>query len=54
MPCGGPPHYESAIAEATRAWARGDDSTMRTLTGQDLLGAVHMTAVGVTALGLAL
>ncbi|MFJ9714065.1 hypothetical protein [Streptomyces sp. NPDC101234] len=49
-----PPHYEFAIAEATRAWARGDDSAMRALSGQDLLGAVHMTAVGVTALGLAL
>ncbi len=49
-----PPHYEFAMAEATRAWARGDDSAMRALSGQDLLGAVHMTAVGVAALGLAL
>ncbi|WP_234330493.1 hypothetical protein [Streptomyces acidiscabies] len=27
---------------------------MRALSGRDVLGAVHMTAVGVTALGLAL
>ncbi|GAQ50414.1 hypothetical protein a10_00191 [Streptomyces acidiscabies] len=49
-----PPHYEFAITEATRAWARGDGSAMRALSGRDVLGAVHMTAVGVTALGLAL
>lgn len=49
-----PAHYEFAITEATRAWARGDGPAMRALSGQDLLGALHMTAVGVTALGLAL
>ncbi|GAB2889390.1 hypothetical protein GCM10027074_67160 [Streptomyces deserti] len=49
-----PPHHEIAIAEATRAWARGDESAMRALSGQDLPGAVHMTAVGVAVLGLAL
>ncbi|MER7923013.1 hypothetical protein ABTY96_07735 [Streptomyces sp. NPDC096057] len=49
-----PPHYEFAMAEATRAWARGDQSAMRALSDRDLQGAVHMTAVGVTVLGLAL
>ncbi|MFE6624451.1 hypothetical protein ACFZBP_37710 [Streptomyces sp. NPDC008086] len=49
-----PPHYEFAVAEATRAWARGDHSAMRSLSGQDLLGALHMTAVGITVLGLCL
>ncbi|MFC9913259.1 hypothetical protein [Streptomyces sp. NPDC059862] len=49
-----PPHYEFAVAEATRAWARGDQSAMRALSGRDLPGAVHMTAVGVAVLGLAL
>lgn len=49
-----PPHYELAIARCTRAWARGDHSEMRALSGQDLPGAVHMTAVGVTVLGVAL
>jgi hypothetical protein len=49
-----PPHHEFAVAEATRAWARGDRSTMRALSGQDLAGAVHMTAVGLAVLGLAL
>ncbi|WP_327692899.1 hypothetical protein [Streptomyces sp. NBC_00459] len=49
-----PPHYEFAIAEAARAWAHGDQSALRALPGQDLLGAVHATAVFVAALGLAL
>ncbi|EKX62298.1 hypothetical protein PV416_45355 [Streptomyces ipomoeae] len=49
-----PPHYELAVAEATRAWARGDQSAMRALSGRDLPGAVHMTAVGVAVLGLSL
>jgi hypothetical protein len=49
-----PLHYELAMAESTRAWARGDHSAMRALSGQDLPGAVHMTAVGVVVLGLAL
>ncbi|MEW2402884.1 hypothetical protein [Streptomyces sp. NPDC046862] len=49
-----PPHYEFAIVEATRAWARGDRSTMRALSGRDLPGAVHMTAVGLAVLGPAL
>ncbi|WP_405876418.1 MULTISPECIES: hypothetical protein [unclassified Streptomyces] len=49
-----PPHYEFAVAAATRAWARGDQSALRALSGQDLPGAVHMTAVGVAVLGLAL
>ncbi|WP_225101139.1 hypothetical protein [Streptomyces sp. CoH27] len=49
-----PPHYEFAVAEATRAWARGDEAAMRTLSGRDLPGAVHMTAVGVAVLGLSL
>ena len=49
-----PPHYEFAVAEATRAWARGDQSALRALSGEDLPGAVHMTAVGVVVLGLAL
>lgn len=49
-----PPHYEFAVAEATRAWARGDQSAMRALSGRDLPGAVHITAVGVAVLGLTL
>ncbi|MGX1365677.1 hypothetical protein RKD19_001036 [Streptomyces canus] len=49
-----PPHYELAMARCTRAWARGDHAEMRALSGQDLPCAVHMTAVGVTVLGLAL
>ncbi|MEU6356591.1 hypothetical protein ABZ896_46025 [Streptomyces sp. NPDC047072] len=49
-----PPHYEFAAAEATRAWARGDESAMRAASCRDLTGAVHITAVGVTVLGLAL
>ncbi|MEU6375125.1 hypothetical protein [Streptomyces sp. NPDC046909] len=49
-----PLHYEFAIAEATRAWARGDQSAMRAVSCQDLSGAVHITAVGVAVLGLAL
>ncbi|WP_369173016.1 hypothetical protein AB5J49_35930 [Streptomyces sp. R28] len=49
-----PPHHEFAVAEATRAWARGDQSAMRALSGQDLPGAVHMTAVGAAVLGLEL
>ncbi|MFJ9705787.1 hypothetical protein [Streptomyces sp. NPDC101234] len=49
-----PPHYEFAMAETTRAWDRGDESAMRALSGQDLLGAVHMTAAGVAVLGTAL
>lgn len=48
-----PPHYEFAVAEATRAWARGDESAMRAASCRDLTGAVHITAVGVTVLGLA-
>lgn len=54
MATAAPPQYEFAVAEATRAWARGDHSAMRSLSGQDLLGALHMTAVGVTVLGLSL
>ncbi|MER5432422.1 hypothetical protein [Streptomyces sp. NPDC002588] len=49
-----PPHYEFAIAEAARAWSRGDRSAPSALPGRDLLGAVHMTAAFVAALGLAL
>ncbi|WP_416973036.1 hypothetical protein [Streptomyces sp. 4F14] len=49
-----PPHYEFAIAEATRAWARGDRGVLRAMSGQDLPGAVHMTAVFVTVLGVTL
>ncbi len=49
-----PPHYEFAVGEATRAWARGDQSAMRAASCQDLAGAVHITAVGVAVLGSAL
>ncbi|MFF9034464.1 hypothetical protein ACF090_03220 [Streptomyces sp. NPDC014892] len=49
-----PPHYEFAVGEATRAWARGDQSAMRAASCQDLTGAVHITAVGVAVLGSAL
>jgi hypothetical protein len=49
-----PLHYEFAVAEATRAWARGDQSAMRAVSCRDLIGAVHITAVGVAVLGLAL
>ncbi|KUO09889.1 hypothetical protein [Streptomyces sp. DSM 15324] len=48
-----PPHYEFAVAEATRAWARGDESAMRAASCRDLAAAVHVTAVGVTVMGLA-
>jgi hypothetical protein len=49
-----PPHYEFAMAEATRAWARGDQAVMRAFSGRDIQGAVHMSALGVAVLGLAL
>ncbi|MGW5663564.1 hypothetical protein ACWEWG_26315 [Streptomyces sp. NPDC003758] len=49
-----PPHYEFAMAEAARAWAVGDESAMRALSCRDVPGAVHMTAVGIAVLGLAL
>lgn len=49
-----PPHHEFAIAEATRAWARGDQSGMRASSGSNLPMAVHTTAVGIAVLGLAL
>ncbi|MET8977099.1 hypothetical protein ABZX85_15895 [Streptomyces sp. NPDC004539] len=49
-----PPHYEFAISEATRAWARGDRSALRAVSGRDLPGAVHLTAVFVTVLGISL
>ncbi|WP_181803981.1 hypothetical protein [Streptomyces shenzhenensis] len=49
-----PPHYEFAVAEATRAWARGDQSAMRAVSCRELTGAVHISAVGVAVLGLAL
>ncbi|WP_340384678.1 hypothetical protein U5640_43245 [Streptomyces sp. SS7] len=48
-----PPHYEFAVAEATRAWARGDESAMRAASCRDLAAAVHITAVSVTVMGLA-
>jgi hypothetical protein len=47
-----PLHYEFAVAEATRAWARGGSSALRAASCRDLTGAVHITAVGVTVLGL--
>ncbi|WP_159765948.1 hypothetical protein [Streptomyces sp. HM190] len=49
-----PPHYEFAMAQATRAWAHGDPSMMRASSGRDVQGAVHMTAIGIAVLGLAL
>ncbi|MFI8890473.1 hypothetical protein [Streptomyces paradoxus] len=49
-----PPHYEFAMAEAARAWAAGDESAMRALSHRDIPGAAHMTAVGITVLGVAL
>ncbi|MFK0159476.1 hypothetical protein ACIQVL_19385 [Streptomyces sp. NPDC090499] len=49
-----PPHYEFAVGEATRAWARGDQSAMRAVSCRDLSGAVHITAVGTAVLGLKL
>jgi hypothetical protein len=51
---GAPPHYEFAVAETARAWARGDQSALSALPGRDPLGAVHVTAVFVAAMGLAL
>ncbi|MDX2681358.1 hypothetical protein [Streptomyces soliscabiei] len=48
-----PPHYEFAVGEATQAWARGDQSAMRAVSCQDVVGAVHITAVGVAVLGRA-
>ncbi|MFC9506179.1 hypothetical protein [Streptomyces sp. NPDC057002] len=49
-----PTHYEFAVGEATRIWAGGDPSSMRAVSCRDLTGAVHITAVDVAALGLAL
>ncbi|MGW0576913.1 hypothetical protein ACWD25_13280 [Streptomyces sp. NPDC002920] len=49
-----PPHYEFAVAEAARAWAGGDRSALSALPGRDPLGAVHVTAAFVAALGLVL
>jgi hypothetical protein len=49
-----PAHYEFAVAEAMRAWARGDRSAVRARLRQDLQGAVHITAVAVAVLGSAL
>ncbi|MFG2422707.1 hypothetical protein ACGFWD_27120 [Streptomyces sp. NPDC048448] len=49
-----PLHYEFAVAEATRAWAGGDNLALRTFAGGDLPGSVHMTAVSLAVLGLAL
>ncbi|MEU6341756.1 hypothetical protein ABZ883_12510 [Streptomyces sp. NPDC046977] len=49
-----PPHYEFAVAEATRAWALGDVSPLRTFADGDLPAAVHITGVFVAVLGLAL
>lgn len=49
-----PPHYEFAMAQSTRAWAAGDESAMRALSHRDIPGAVHMTAIGIATLGLAL
>ncbi|MGW2052019.1 hypothetical protein ACWCPF_43925 [Streptomyces sp. NPDC001858] len=49
-----PPHHEFAIAEAARAWVRGDQSALSALPGGDPLRAVHVTAAFVAALGLAL
>lgn len=53
LAAGAPPHYEFAVAEAARAWARGDRSALSALPGRDPLGAVHVTAVFVAAMGLA-
>lgn len=49
-----PLHYEFAVGEATRAWARGAQSAMRAVSCRDFTAAVHITAVGVAVLGLAL
>nr|WTB28907.1 hypothetical protein OG781_04645 [Streptomyces sp. NBC_00830] len=46
-----PLQYEFAVAEAVRAWARGDESALRTLSGRDLPGTVHVTAVFIAVLG---
>ncbi|MFD3452018.1 hypothetical protein ACFWVC_07525 [Streptomyces sp. NPDC058691] len=49
-----PLHLEFAIAEATRAWAGGGGWALRAFSGGDLSEAVHMTAVFIAVLGLAL
>ncbi|WP_189281371.1 hypothetical protein [Streptomyces atratus] len=49
-----PPHYEFAVTEAVRAWARDDPGGVRQVCGKDLVGALHVSAVFVAALGLAL
>ncbi|MEU0629252.1 hypothetical protein [Streptomyces sp. NPDC005989] len=49
-----PPHYEFAVTEAVRAWARDDPGGVRQVCGEDLVGALHVSAVFVAALGLAL
>lgn len=49
-----PPHYGFAIGEAARAWARKDRSARHAPPGRDPLGAVHVTAAFVAALGLVL
>jgi len=48
-----PPHYEFAVSEATRAWARGDRTALRAMSERDVPGAVHLTAVFVTVFGVA-
>ncbi|MGW2598831.1 hypothetical protein [Streptomyces klenkii] len=49
-----PPSYGPAVTEAVRAWARDDQAAVRRVTGTDLACALHVSAVFVTALGLAL
>ncbi|MFF3559344.1 hypothetical protein ACFYXS_04795 [Streptomyces sp. NPDC002574] len=49
-----PLHYEFALGEATRAWALGATSALRTFAGRDVPETVHMTGVLIAAPGLAL
>ncbi|MCD9195159.1 hypothetical protein [Streptomyces albireticuli] len=49
-----PPSYGPAVAEAVRAWARDDQAAVRQVTGTDPACALHVSAVFVAALGLAL
>ncbi|WEB38243.1 hypothetical protein MOV08_02275 [Streptomyces yunnanensis] len=49
-----PPHYEFTLTAAVRSWALGDLAEVWRLNAADPVGATHITAVFIAALGLAL
>ncbi|MFI8930989.1 hypothetical protein ACIG3E_25390 [Streptomyces sp. NPDC053474] len=49
-----PTAYEFTVTQAVRAWARGDQEGFRGAHADDPLGDLHVTAVLVVLLGLAL